>query len=69
MKRGGKKLDEFPIHVAVSSANETMVRLLLDNGANPDVKNLKRKTPLQLALKLKKNQLVSQRIVALLRGH
>ncbi len=66
LKAGGKKLDAYPIHVAVESGNEAMVRLLLENGASVNVKNLKKKTPAMLAKKLPKKQPVSQRIIALL---
>merc|ERR1711915_181319 len=42
---------EYPLHRAVDHGNIEMVRILLDFGAQPDLKNSQKCTPLQKAIK------------------
>lgn len=47
-KRGGDE-NGTPLHAAVRSGNEDRIRLLLDKGADPDVRNEVEQTALEYA--------------------
>ncbi|XP_050548796.1 ankyrin-1-like [Daktulosphaira vitifoliae] len=55
---------DYPIHVAVQTGNQRIVKLLLNRGADPNVRNAHRKTPMHQCILHCRNH-----IIGLLVGH